>query len=649
MKSVGQEREESKKIEKMRDNDSSLSPMSANASEKRGLEKNESLSSRVRNMFEKVRKLVPHGSSSVNDGELPQCLLCAAESIEQRKRENDGSRDFVAIDMNSTELVYEALSKSYRECLMIEKTRPATYLPVWAEIWGIDDKSILYKFAVRCAEPVAKSQNQASRWQYIRVLLVSSLAYFDSITDITLGVKLLEIDRTAGIVIMSFPFFVGVGLALFAWFNKESFGRIVASLFQLKPILDGIRFQTEDLRTNKHNKSTVLDAAQTLMVSKIVQTVFEGIPETFFQIYYFISNGALDIAKFQGASITSSLLTLGFAISYLDYSFDTAATYRSLEPHVVGYIPSGGKKVLWLFFNSCFIGAFCGLRIVALCTLFRASTGVFTSWVVGEFLLFTAAKLANGTYHYFNHSPFAISHIFHILGFFLVGFAPSLTLRNPYLTISGAMWMTCVIWGYLSSFAMLLVVDKAIPGTNVSIYGVYDEKYNRNVNSPLIISGILFGISLFSLLFEAFFLMHRKYASLFWRNLTPRRHFREHIWSQNTFHDLGDDLDDHRGSAINGMRPAIWHEGVKVWLSERRHIILKKKWCDDEWKKKLPREYLDVLMENTVERDKIKSFELYNPLPRSQSPRKKSKRSKKKSDDKQRFIKKGVPKSESIY
>ena len=163
-------------------------------------------------------------------------------------------------------------------------------------------------------------------------------------------------------------------------------------------------------------------------------------------------------------------------------------------------------------------------------------------------------------------------------------------MRIPYM-VTGRLYTSFLLYGYIDAFAMLVASRYASSGSSDLSYDAF--------KSVMIMVGASACTSATLLWLIKTRLMVQSFNWMWWSTRTPREQFSIWIWENNVYSQFGPDLNDHRARAISeGFRNEYYiHDlRVKEWLHSNWSEWEKDppSWFDDVFIEAIPHEWIPV-------------------------------------------------------
>jgi len=226
------------------------------------------------------------------------------------------------------------------------------------------------------AKKIVKWLKMARVGLTVRIAAALILTYEDIMTDILVSLEFKETGRDG-----FFRTSVGaLALAIFlhtlvAWLDsakkppKVSFRRFLVSFSMLSPIMDAYNVWTG----KDTDKDLMFTPDEALVMSRVIELVFENLPESVLQTYNLLNTAKSDIAPITIFSIMASLAAAAFIMCDSSISHERSYMGSHQGPYVhpiFGYIPAKTHRQVGLYTGmfSFYVGYF-SMNVLAYTTL----------------------------------------------------------------------------------------------------------------------------------------------------------------------------------------------------------------------------------------------------------------------------------------
>jgi len=282
----------------------------------------------------------------------------------------------------------------------------------------------------------------------VRIAVALLLTYEDFLTDVLVTMEYKNTNREDYFLISIYIVAIAISFhCLVSILNstkkpfKTRVRRFFFSLFMLTPIVDAYNIWVG----KEHDFEEQFTPEESLVMSRVIELVFESLPESVLQSYIMLNSKPDEISGIMVFSIFASLAAAAFIMADSTVSYERNGMDSYLGPYVHpvwGFIPSSTKDQVGLYLGMfSFLFGYLGMNIMCLTTLTMHAPSALTIPTIYfvEFFMFLLIQYRRGQFYYFgapvgkDKDTFAksVSAIVNTGYFLLCSFLPWGTMRHP--------------------------------------------------------------------------------------------------------------------------------------------------------------------------------------------------------------------------
>ena len=197
----------------------------------------------------------------------------------------------------------------------------------------------------------------------------------------------------------------------------------------LKPVLEAWRDATDAKQFARQKLSN----ARMLWISRLIELVFESLPQAVIQTVAILSTPESNRTSLQYVSLTLSLVAVGFAVTSSDRSLDLNKKSRKADPLLFGYVRP--KAVSQLVGMYAFFSSYAAAKMFALSVLILSSCSARRAmvWLLIELVLLLGIRIyiKNWRLYRAGADSAPLSLLFHLAIYLALLAAPFPLLRSP--------------------------------------------------------------------------------------------------------------------------------------------------------------------------------------------------------------------------
>eukprot|EP00620_Florenciella_sp_RCC1587_P004656 CAMPEP_0182601048 /NCGR_PEP_ID=MMETSP1324-20130603/91289_1 /TAXON_ID=236786 /ORGANISM="Florenciella sp., Strain RCC1587" /LENGTH=832 /DNA_ID=CAMNT_0024818957 /DNA_START=193 /DNA_END=2691 /DNA_ORIENTATION=+ len=429
-------------------------------------------------------------------------------------------------------------------------------------------KAVVVELAMKLRFPL-----KLSRFRLVaKVLVILAVSQVDLVTDLLMLVEYSrQADREGALVasacIMGLGWLVHVGIAF--WSNTgcsaSAVARevLIAATF-LAPVVGTYRFAVG--AELDENRTAILTPLWMYLLVKLIELVFESIPESILQASVLLQSEAGDraMSSLSIVSFAASLLAAGLLVADLNYTMENDRMKGQQTPGVhpfYGFLRTSARGQAALFLSSwAFLSSYLACTVFAFgCLLVTQPWWVFVGLAAAEVLAFGAFKAAQGEFTAsMNHSnDLVVDWVGLIAYYILTSSVPIFQLRYP--SEIGPRAFSGLI-GYR------LVANTAIVYLTATSFDILDKAVTTE--QALFMYGIAFGVAVVSLA-ATLCSMEPAYRHTFVGSKTGKQYWRE-FWLTDVLHDSNESMDKQREGIMSILHPLYTPLDLAVpWILEK--------------------------------------------------------------------------------
>jgi hypothetical protein len=294
----------------------------------------------------------------------------------------------------------------------------------------------------------------------LRVIVGAITSMADLLTDVYVTYMFLSDEKYGYFKASLASLVVSIGIQMFTvWGQNRKLGmkRVLMDWFPIligfKPAVDAYRVATGE----KQEAGQATNALTEMSVMKIIEMFAEAIPGVVIQLMA-IATSEKDIADAAWVSLIVSALTTGFASATISYDYDTDPLRREQMPDFYGFVPENPTKRSIIFVTMTFFSA--GMLMIRCMTIVVLGLlgGKWVSLYVGADLgLYLLVKVLRGDFWYWvplgGNAEIVSSIVARVLFKVVTDFTSIVQYRHP-LDVGGMYWMI----GFVLTIGSLPVV-----------------------------------------------------------------------------------------------------------------------------------------------------------------------------------------------